>query len=78
MLTRGVAYRLVNSGGALAFYIRNELELFFGLFFGPLFLHGFGGFLFGFFACVLAFSHGCTPCIVSCTAFFIVPFESEW
>lgn len=39
-------------------------ELFFGFFFGPLFLYGFGGFLFGFFSCVLAFAHGCAPCVV--------------
>ena len=31
--------------------------LFFGLFVGPFFFHGFGWFLFCFFFCVLAFSH---------------------
>ena len=33
-------------------------SLFFAFFLGPLFLHGFGWFLFGFFACVLALAHG--------------------
>lgn len=78
MLTRGCCVPPRQLRWGVGFLQRNELELFFGLFFGPLFLHGFGGFLFGFFACVLAFAHGCAPCVVSCTAFFIVPFGGEW
>jgi len=41
-------------------------KLFLGFFVGAFFFHGFGRFLFGFFARVLAFSHGGTPgeCVV--------------
>ena len=53
---------LVNPWG-LAF-AKESVDLFFGFFVGPLFLHAFGGFFFGFFACVLAFAHGYAPCVV--------------
>jgi len=53
-----------SSTGRGLVFLKESLELFFGFFFGPLFLYGFGGFLFGFFSCVLTFAHGCAPCMV--------------
>ena len=38
-----------------------RVGLFFGPLFGPFFFHGFGWFLFGFFAFVLTFPHGNSP-----------------
>jgi len=38
-------------------------KLLFGSFFGPLFFHGLGRFLFGLFTGVLTFSHRDTPCV---------------
>ncbi len=45
--------------------------LLFGFFVGAFFFHGFGGFLFGFFARVLAFSHGGTPCECGVVGFWM-------
>ena len=59
MQTTGEVFGPRQQGG-----IRIELwaGLFLGFFVSPFFFHGFGWFLFGFFFCVLTFSHGGAPC----------------